>query len=87
MHLINEYTGLVLTYELQSLWDPGQQVGPQGVVNGDSKVSGAGQEGGSGAAAAHTQHIGDTQRGQPVLQTQTKYSEIKSKAETFCNAL
>ena len=56
---------------MQSLWDPGQQVIPQGVINGDTKISGAGQKGGLGAAAAHTQHIGDTQRGQAVLHTHT----------------
>ncbi len=56
---------------MQSLWDPGQQVVPQGVVDGDAKISGARQEGGLGAAAAHTQHIGDPQRGQPVLHTHT----------------
>lgn len=60
-----------LTDEVQSLWDPGQQVGPQGVVYGDAQVPGAGQEGGPGAAAAHTQHIGDSQRGQLVLHTRS----------------
>ncbi len=57
----------VFTDEVQSLWDPGQQVVPQGVINGDAKISGAGQKGGLRAAAAHTQYIGNTQRSQPVL--------------------
>lgn len=57
---------------MQGLGDPGQQIGPQGVVNGDAEVSGVGQEGGLGAAAAHAQHIGDTQRGQLVLHNRKK---------------
>lgn len=57
---------------MQGLGDPGQQLGPQGVVDGDAQVSGGRQEGGLGAAATHTEDIGDTQRGQPLLHTHTQ---------------
>lgn len=57
----------VLTYEMQSLWDPWQHVITQGVIDGDPEVSRAGQEGRLRAAATHTQNVGNTQRGQLVL--------------------
>lgn len=56
---------------MQSLWDPGQQVVPQRVIDRNAEIPGTRQEGGLGAAATHTQHIGDTQRGQLVLHTHT----------------
>lgn len=73
---------------MQGLWDPGQQVVPQGVVNGDAKVSGAGQKGGLGAAAAHAQHVGDTHGGQLVLDTQhTTRFRLQHKYKTEAAAL
>lgn len=62
----------ILTDEVQSLRDPGQKVVPQGVIDGNAQVSGVGEEGGLGAAATHTQHVGDTVRGQAVLWSEPK---------------
>lgn len=67
---------------MQSLWDPGQQVIPQRVINRNAEIPGTRQEGGLGATATHTQHIGDTQRGQLVLHTHT-HTRFVSAVQEF----